>query len=296
MGPLSRRETPAALFAVDRALDVRALNVAPWADRANALTTEKPTADELSRIARDLAHLNPVPPDAEVWATLNLFHTGFQSDVPVSDSFVIATRSEYFALDWHELPLTALAAIVRAWQVIEEIGRERGETPLLFGNVGGPLSGRSLTDPHAQARLCVTQPDLYRTLAQNRSWFSDALNESPELEIDVPAVKNLALLAHPAPEFNYTLLIIARARVERLAEADPKEVAIVLDTALKALVRRLGDRPAYNVVARGLGAGHLHLEVVPRTTNIKGGAEIAAGSATIDVDPEWVKVALAAGV
>jgi hypothetical protein len=30
---------------------------------------------------------------------------------------------EYFALDWHELPLTALAAIVRAWQVIEEIGQ-----------------------------------------------------------------------------------------------------------------------------------------------------------------------------
>jgi len=148
MGPLSRRETPAALFAIDRALDVRALNVAPWADRANSLATEKPTADELSRIVRELAHLNPVPPDAEVWATLNLFHTGFQSDVPVSDSFVIATRPEYFALDWHELPLSALAAIVRAWQVIEEIGRERGEIPLLFGNAGGPLSGRSLTDPH----------------------------------------------------------------------------------------------------------------------------------------------------
>ena len=296
MGPLSRRETPAALFAIDRALDVQALNIGPWADRANSLASEKPTAEELSRIVRELAPLNPVPPDAEVWVTLNLFHTGFQSDTPVSDSFVIATRPEYFALDWHELPLSVLAAIVRAWQVIEEIGRERGETPLLFGNAGGPLSGRSLTDPHAQAQLCVTPPDLYRILDQNRCWFSDALTENPELEIEVPAVKNLALLAHPAPDYNYTQLIVARGPTERLAEADPMEVAIILDAALKGLMRRLGERPAYNVVARGLGAGHLHLEIIPRTTNIKGGAEIAAGSATIDVDPEWVKDALAAGV
>ena len=39
-GPLSRRETPAAVFAIDRALEVRALDVAPWADRADSLASE----------------------------------------------------------------------------------------------------------------------------------------------------------------------------------------------------------------------------------------------------------------
>ena len=295
MGPLSRRETPPALFAVDPALCVRALDVGPWIDRADSLLSENHTAEALSQLVRQLAPLNPVPPDAEAWATLNLFHTGFQSDVPISDSFVIATRPEYFALDWHELPLTALAAFIRAWQVIEEIGLRRGETPLLFANAGSPLSGRSLTDPHAQAQLCTSHPELYRTLHQNRSWFSDLLKECNEIEIDVPAAKNFALFAHPAPEFNYTLLIVAREPIECLAEADAQDVAVVLDAALKRLMRRLGEQPAYNVIVRGLDAGHLHLEVIPRSTNIKGGAEIAAGSATIDVDPEWVKEALAAG-
>ena len=185
-------------------------------------------------MARESAPLNPAPLDAEAWVTLNLFHTAFQSDVPISDSFIIATKPEYFALDWHELPLTALAAFVRAWQVIEDIGLRRGETPLLFANAGGPLSGRSLTDPHAQAQLCIRPPQLYRTLQQNRSWFIELLKECEEIEIDAPAAKNFALFAHPAPEYNYTLLIVAREPIERLAEADAQEVATILDAALKA--------------------------------------------------------------
>jgi len=107
-------------------------------------------------------------------------------------------------------------------------------------------------------------------------------------------VKNLAVLAHPAPEFNYTTLIVSRAPSERLADADPREVALALGTAIQRLVVSLGGQPAYKILARGLGAGHLHLEIVPRSTNVKGGAELAAGSATIDVDPTLARDALAA--
>jgi hypothetical protein len=68
----------------------------------------------------------------------------------------------------------------------------------------------------------------------------------------------------------------------------------MLGEALTRLVKYLGPSLAYNIVVRGLGAGHLHIEIIPRTTNIKGGAELAAGSVTIDRDPELVKAALCA--
>ena len=89
-GPLSRRETPPALFAVNGALQVQALNIEPWTDRAKALQLENATAEQLSRAVRELAPLNPVPPDAEAWVTLNHYHTGLQSHIPVSDWLVIA--------------------------------------------------------------------------------------------------------------------------------------------------------------------------------------------------------------
>ena len=289
IGPLSRRETPPALFAIDGELRVQALDVGRWVDRAKARVPENPSAEDLSSLARDLGAFNPAPSDAEAWVALNLFHTALQSSIEVSDSFVIATRPEQFALDWHELPIIVLAAFVRAWQVIEELARQRGEIPLLFANTGGPPSGRSLPDPHAQAQLCVTRPDLYRVLTQNQSGLADISSTAGKLEIDVPDIDELALFAHPAPEHNYTLAIVPRRPVERLAEVNPLEIATVLHVALLRLVALLGPDSAYNIVCRGLGAGHLHLEVIPRTTNIRGGAEIAAGSATIDVDPRFVR-------
>ena len=97
------------------------------------------------------------------------------------------------------------------------------------------------------------------------------------------------MLAHPAPEHNYTMLIVPRRPLERLAEADAKEVGSALATAIKRLVGHLGRDTSYNILARGLGAGHMHLEIVPRSTNVKGGAELAAGSATIDVDPRLAR-------
>jgi len=295
MGPLSKRETPPALFAVDKNLRVEALNVGPWVERANTLGLDHGGADRLRGSLPELAALNPVPSDAVVWATLNLYHTGLQSDVLVSDSFIIALSPEYFDLDWHELPVLALAAIVRGWQVIEEVAFRRSEIPLLFGNAGSSLSGRSLSEPHAQAQLCVQQPALYRAYDENRTWFCEVLARK-DLEIPTPENDHLALFAHPAPEFNYTMLVVARGSIERLADADPQEMAIMLNTALTRLVRHLGGRPAYNIIVRGLGAGHLHLEIIPRNTNTKGGAELAARSATIDVDPKSAKEALAGSI
>jgi hypothetical protein len=122
------------------------------------------------------------------------------------------------------------------------------------------------------------------------------LQKHRDLNIAVlPGSRRLRLMAHPAPEQSWSLVIFSESCDDDFAKVDSMEFSIVFSTALRALAATLGGLPPYNLVIR-IGAGHFHAEIVPRNTNIKAGAEIALLEFFVDVAPSQVQDALSAAI
>lgn len=84
--------------------------------------------------------------------------------------------------------------------------------------------------------------------------------------------------------------MLPRAHGENIGNIKTSDFASALQAAVRGLRGQFGAEPAFNVVLRtGPEVGHVHAEIVPRTSvNILAGWEIAGHEIVITVDPKVI--------
>jgi hypothetical protein len=89
---------------------------------------------------------------------------------------------------------------------------------------------------------------------------------------------------------NWSLLVLPRAHVSRLASVDATAFGTAIQVAVKAWRGIFGVEPALNVLIRsGAEIAHVFAELVPRTeTNVLAGFELDTHDSVITVKPEVV--------
>ena len=98
----------------------------------------------------------------------------------------------------------------------------------------------------------------------------------------------MAVVAHPAPEWDLSWLVIPTEEVATLGSLPAaRDLAAALSWVVRLYEPLLGGVPAYAVVVRaGHLVGHLHVEVSPKSrVNVPGGFESATGFAVATRDP-----------
>jgi galactose-1-phosphate uridylyltransferase len=173
---------------------------------------------------------------------------------------------------WHgrdlpDLPTEIVCGFIRSFQFLEAASEDRSLVLVPFIN-HGHAAGATVACPHAQAYLLNYTPALYRQIAgrresRQRCGVCEFLARE---DLFVYENETFWLMAHPAPERNYTLFAAPKAcRVSHLQETIPDDLADILVKGTTAWRNQFGQTPDFNAVIRAGGAvGHLYLELVPR--------------------------------
>ncbi len=218
---------------------------------------------------------------------------------------VTALNPSYHDYEFHDLPNPAVRALVRSWQVQEAVARAQRLTFVGFVNGGKRReSGQSVACCHGQSYGVRKAPTLYEHISDRRERVHggacpvcrELLNAEIVATYGVwcPEDSEVVVLAHPAPLHNWSLLVLPRAHVEDIGDINAAHFASALQAAIRGLRGQFGGEPAFNVVLRvGPAVGHVHAEIVPRTSvNILAGWEIAGHEIVITVDPRSIAAEL----
>jgi len=193
------------------------------------------------------------------------------------------------------LPSAVVEALVLSWLGLEAWARERDLLPVPFINGGrDPLSGQSIACFHSQVCALAHKqaPPAYAALREQRERRGCPLCRIvADPGLCVADLGPVLVAAHPAPEREYTWLVLPRDHLAWLDDLPSLEqFAAGLTAAARLYERLLGGVPAYVLVVRsGEEAGHLHAEIVPRAgVNVPGGFEQATGLFVVSRDPRAV--------
>jgi hypothetical protein len=230
-----------------------------------------------------------------------LFHNAFPSGrlgpLRVTDCLVVVTNQIGHGADPCDCPMETVTAVFESFKIVGEYAGEYGLTPVPGTNGGRQrISGPSIDCAHSQIWLAEGVPPLYERMKNRRDKLGYcplcAMVRQSDLQIPVNGLKALRLMAHPAPERSWSLVIAPVECIDSLGQIDSAEWAVAFLFGLHGLRRKLGALPAYNFFVR-IGAGHVHAEIMPRNTNIPGAVEKATRLATVDVAPAVVRSELA---
>jgi hypothetical protein len=233
----------------------------------------------------------PLSSTALVSVVPNLMPLPGLGDASVQNVFVItANRQFHDCEDFADCPPEIFAGMIQASAALSALQPTTTVVPYINGG-RHRMSGATVAHPHGQVALLEGIPSLFGKLRYSKQLGTCRicqLVEMGELHIQAPESKSMVLMANPAPEYSFSLLLLARDCVDDLAQVDAFEFARLYIRAIAVLSEILGNTPAYNLAIR-VGAGHLHAEIVPRSgVNIKAGAEIAIQEAFVDVSPSQV--------
>jgi galactose-1-phosphate uridylyltransferase len=217
----------------------------------------------------------------------------------VIDGLVTAAHPDYHDVDLCECPTSVLCAVVDTWAALHAWAETKGFTLAMFINGGRDRrSGQSFAHPHSQTLVFAGRPPLYDAIQSAKDHGKCPiceLQDMRELHIPVPGTSTLLLMAHPAPEQSWSLIIVSRNCADGFSEIGRVEFSTLFALALRALAITFGSVPPYNLVLR-VGAGHFHAEIVPRNTNIKAGAEILIHEFFVDAGPAYLRAALTSAI
>lgn len=244
------------------------------------------------------AFLNLVPAIADPATGANCFVLG----VPpmLHDRELALSAAELAQVPAPEpIPSDVVEALVTSWAVLEAWAYQRGLLAVPFMNGGrSRLSGQSIPCFHSQVYAIPPDPvpPDYEVLHLRR-----ATGECPlcamlgDDGLRAGTVGRMAIVVHPAPARDLTLLVIPDYEVAFLEELeDTADFAAALQRAVGMYELLLGGLPAYVLGVRtGTLVGHLHAQIVPRSgVNVPAGFEEITGFAVATRDPYQVAAVL----
>lgn len=197
------------------------------------------------------------------------------------------------------IPLEVVEALVTSWAVLEAWAYQRGLLGVPFMNGGrSRLSGQSIPCFHSQFYAIPSDPvpPDFEMLQLRR-----AAGECPlcamlgDDGLRAATIGRMAIVVHPAPARDLTLLVIPEYEATSLEELeDTADFAVALQHAVRMYELLLGGLPAYVLGVRtGTLVGHLHAEIVPRSgVNVPAGFEETTGFAVATRDPYQVAAVL----
>jgi hypothetical protein len=230
----------------------------------------------------------------------NAYPAGYIGPLEVAESLVCLADRESHNVDCSQCSPLIRQALFDLYAMLAEYAESRGLTPVPIVNGGRQrVSGCSSGCPHGQIWLLRAKPELYEAIERrgDQLGYCPLCAEigRPDLSVPVAGLSKLRVLAHPAPQRSWSLVIAPVECTATLRAEDSGEWAAAYAAAVGGLERRLGAMPAYNFFIR-IGAGHVHAVVLPRNTNIPGSVEYATGLTTVDVKPADAAARVAAAL
>ncbi len=244
------------------------------------------------------AFLNLVPAIADPESGANCFVVGVP---PSLQDRELALSSAELAQTPVPEPIApeVVQALVTSWTVLEAWANQRGLLAVPFVNGGrSRLSGQSIPCFHSQLYAIPSDPipPDFELLQLRR-----AVGDCPlcamlgDDGLRAATVGRMAVVVHPAPARDLTLLVIPEYEAASLEELEaPADFAAALQHAVRMYEILLGGLPAYVLGVRtGAQVGHLHAEIVPRSgVNVPAGFEETTGFAVATRDPYQVAAVL----